>query len=81
MTYLLRIDPTMHKVYASMPLEGRMDLGVCLLDAMPDPVGHSAVYGEDDGIFRTVARGLVTAAITIDHEARIMTVVHITYAG
>lgn len=71
----------MHKVYASLPDAARGDLGSCLLDALDDPIGHSMPYGHDDGITRTVARGLVTAMIMIGNIEKTITVIHITYAG
>ncbi|MEU1628586.1 hypothetical protein ABZ746_25385 [Streptomyces sp. NPDC020096] len=81
MTFRLRIDPTIHAHYGALPDDGRRDLAVCLLDAMADPLAHSAPYGVDDGIMRTIARGYVTAAILIDQPNKTIVVAQITYAG
>lgn len=81
MTYRLRIDPTIHDIYQALPDDARRDLSMCLVDALADPVGRSAPYGWDDGIWRTVARGYVTGAVMIDDRDHAIALVHITYAG
>ncbi|MEV8548351.1 hypothetical protein AB0L04_00650 [Streptomyces glaucescens] len=81
MTYRLHLDPSIHAIYASLPDKGRRDIGVCLLDALADPLAHSVPYGVDDGIMRTLAHGSVTIAVLLDHDAKAITVVQIGYAG
>lgn len=81
MTYRLHLDPSIHAIYASLPDEGRRDIGVCLLDALADPLDHSVAYGVDDGIVRTLAHGRATIAVLLDHDAKTITVVQIGYAG
>ena len=81
MTYRLRLDPSIHAIYASLPDEGRRDMAVCLLDALADPIAHSTPYGVDDGIMRTLAHGTVTIAVLLDHKTETITVVQIGYLG
>ncbi|MFD8142462.1 hypothetical protein [Streptomyces sp. NPDC059708] len=81
MTYRLRLDPTVHAIYAALPEQARRDIAVILLDALEDPLAHSTPYGEDDGIMRTLAHGHVALAALIGHESRTITVVQIGYAG
>ena len=81
MTYRLRLDPSIHAIYAALPDDGRRDIAVCLLDALADPIAHSTPYGVDDGIMRTLAHGSVTTAVLLDHDAKTITVVQIGYAG
>ncbi|CUW31743.1 MULTISPECIES: hypothetical protein [Streptomyces] len=81
MTYRLHLGPSIHAIYASLPDDGRRDIGVCLLDALADPLAHSAPYGVDDGIMRTLAHGTITIAVLLDHENKAITVVQIGYAG
>lgn len=80
-TYRLRLDPTMHKIYAGLPVGGRRDLAVCLLDALADPIGASEPYGEDDGVMRTVARGMTAAVLLVNAATGTITVLQITYVG
>lgn len=81
MTYRLRLDPSIHAIYASLPGEGRRDIAVCLLDALADPIAHSTPYGIDDGIMRVLAHGGVTLAVLLDHKAETITVVQISWLG
>lgn len=81
MTYRLRLDPSIHAIYASLPDEGRRDIAVCLLDALNDPITHSTPYGIDDGIMRVLAHGSVTIAVLLDHDAKTITVVQIGCLG
>lgn len=81
MTYRLRLDPSIHAIYASLPEDGRRDIAVCLLDALADPIAHSAPYGVDDGVMRILAHGSVTIAVLLDHDAKAVTVVQIGYIG
>lgn len=81
MNFRLYLDPAVRAVYASLPEDGRRDIALLLVDALADPLAHSAVYGKDDGIMRTLARGRVTVAILIGHQTRTVTVVQIGYAG
>ena len=80
MTYRLRLDPTVHEIYRALPDQARANLATALLDAMHDPIGASAPYGHDDGVIRTVARGLTTAVILIDDKTQSITVIHIASA-
>jgi hypothetical protein len=80
-TYRLRLDPSIHAIYASLPEDGRRDIAVCLLDALDDPIAHSVPFGVDDGIMRTLAHGSVTIAVLLDRDAKAITVVQIGYAG
>ncbi|MFF4406640.1 hypothetical protein ACFY2W_01175 [Streptomyces sp. NPDC001262] len=79
MTYRLRMDPTLHHSYKGLPDEPRRDLAVCLLDALIDPVAHSAPYGVDDGIMRIIARGRVAGVILIGADT--ITLVQLTHVG
>lgn len=81
MTYRLRLDPTVHGIYASLPDQARRDIAVCLLDALADPLGHSTPYGIDDGIMRVLAHGTITIAVLLDHDAKTITVVQLGYIG
>ncbi len=81
MTYRLRLDPTVHGIYASLPEDARRDIAVCLLDAMNDPISHSTPYGIDDGVMRVLAHGSVTIAILVGEPTKTITVVQIGYAG
>lgn len=81
MTYRLRLDPTIHGLYASLPDLARRDIAVCLLDALNDPIAQSTPYGVDDGIMRVLAHGSVTIAVLLDHSRETITVVQIGYAG
>jgi hypothetical protein len=80
-TYRLRLDPTVHAIYASLPDDGRRDIAVCLLDALSDPTGHSTPYGVDDGVMRILAHGGVTITILIGEPTKTITVVQIGYLG
>ncbi|MEU1663605.1 hypothetical protein ABZ547_08315 [Streptomyces sparsogenes] len=79
MTYKLRLDPTVHEIYRTLPDPARADFALLLLDALADPLAHSTPYGHDDGVFRTIARGTVTAAILIGDDT--LTVIQITHLG
>ena len=81
MTYRLRLDPSVHAIYASLPDEARRDIAVCLLDAMKDPHAHSTPYGIDDGIMRVLAHGAVTIAVLVGEPTKTITVVQINYLG
>lgn len=81
MTYRLRLDPTVHAIYASLPDDARRDIAVCLLDALSDPIGYSTPYGIDDGIMRVLAHGSVTIAILVGEPTKTITVVQIGYLG
>jgi hypothetical protein len=78
-TYRLHFDPASHATYRSLPDDARADLALCLIDTLADPLAHSAPYGVDDGVFRTIGRGRVAAVILIGDET--ITVVQITYIG
>ncbi|MBZ6477164.1 hypothetical protein [Streptomyces griseocarneus] len=79
MTYRLRIDPGLHAAYRDLPDAARRDLAVCLLDALADPLAHSAAYGVDDGVLRTIAHGRTAGVILIGDGT--LTLVQITYVG
>lgn len=81
MTYRLRLDPSIHAIYASLPDDARRDIAVCLLDAMTDPIAHSTPYGIDDGYMRVLAHGGVTIAVLLDNDGKTITVVQVTYLG
>lgn len=81
MTYRLRLDPTLHEVYASLPQHARDELAGCLVDALADPLANSSPYGVDDGVMRTVARGHTTAVILVDHATKSLVVVQINHVG
>lgn len=81
MTYRLRLDPSVHAIYASLPDEARRDIAVCLLDAMDDPIAHSTPYGVDDGVMRVLAHGGVTLAVLVGEPTKTITVVQINYLG
>ncbi|MFB7764211.1 hypothetical protein [Streptomyces xiamenensis] len=68
MTYKLRVDPVIHGQYASLPDDARAQLAACLIDALADPLAHSAPYGADDGVVRTIARGHVAGVIIIGED-------------
>ncbi|MFC9068853.1 MULTISPECIES: hypothetical protein [Streptomyces] len=68
MTYKLRVDPVIHDQYTSLPDDARAELAGCLLDALADPHAHSAPYGTDDGVVRTIARGAVAGVIIIGED-------------
>lgn len=79
MTFRLHFDPATHAIYSSLPDDARADLALSLIDTLADPLEHSAPYGIDDGIFRTIGRGRIAAVILIGSDA--VTVVQITYVG
>lgn len=81
MTFRLRLDPTVHAIYAALPELARRDMAVILLDALEDPLAHSTPYGEDDGILRTLALGSITLAALIGHQTKTITVLQISYLG
>jgi hypothetical protein len=78
-THRLKIDPSLHATYKSLPDAARRDLAVCLLDALADPIAHSVPYGIDDGVFRTIAHGHTVGVILISDDT--ITLVQINYAG
>ncbi|MFI1970638.1 hypothetical protein BLA24_04735 [Streptomyces cinnamoneus] len=79
MTYRIRMDPSLHHTYKGLPDEARRDFAVCLLDTLTDPIAHSAPYGIDDGIMRTIARGRVAGVILVGQDT--VTLVQLTFAG
>ncbi|MCA6091189.1 hypothetical protein LE181_03270 [Streptomyces sp. SCA3-4] len=79
MTHRLHIDPSLHATYKSLPDDARRDLAVCLLDALADPIAHSAPYGMDDGVFRTIAHGHTAGVILIGDDT--ITLVQINCVG
>ncbi|GGZ20641.1 hypothetical protein [Streptomyces poonensis] len=68
--YRLHLYPAVHAIFASLPEDGRREVALLLVDALADPLAYSAVYGEGDGIMRTLARGRVTVAILVGHQTR-----------
>jgi hypothetical protein len=80
-TYRLYFDPTVHKIYASLPEDARRDVAMCLVDALVDPIGHTTPYGVDDGVMRTIGYRAVTVAILISSDTATITVVQISYLG
>lgn len=79
MTYRLRLDPTVHADYRSLPHDARRDLAMCLIDALADPIAASTPYGIDDRVFRTIARGHTTGVILIGEDT--ITLVQLTHLG
>jgi mRNA-degrading endonuclease RelE of RelBE toxin-antitoxin system len=80
-SYKLYFDPTIHKIYASLPEDARRDISMCLVDALVDPIGHTTAYGISDNVMRTIGYRSVTVAILISNDTGTITVVQISYAG
>jgi hypothetical protein len=82
MSYALRYDKTIEAAWDSLPPPVSEALGTALAEVCADPLGSTLVYGEDDGIMRTlVVNEILFAVLYLGHQTRTVHVYQIDYLG
>ncbi|MFJ4616269.1 hypothetical protein [Streptomyces griseus] len=71
MTYRLNFPTDVFDTYKQLPELARRDLALALVDAQQDPLAYSELYGQDDGIIRTVVAARLKVSRVGDSELAI----------
>ncbi|MFH8785301.1 hypothetical protein [Streptomyces roseoverticillatus] len=81
MTFRLKYGHGTEAVHDAMPPEASAQLAVALAAACDDPYGATHVYGEDDGVMRTLVTDHAIAVLLVGQQTKTLTVLQLNYIG
>ncbi|WP_051744729.1 hypothetical protein [Streptomyces yerevanensis] len=77
MAFRLKYSASTEAVHDAMPAAESEQLSLALAAACEDPIAATEVYGEDDGVMRTIVTEHAIAVILVGHITKTLTVLQL----